>query len=1128
MSCVLLVHGVGGPPLEYALPKVAAHATVHVLAVTPLPVACRGLWGPLCASVTNTAGADGGEGLVSLIKRQAVAVRADAILTLSEFAVIAVAKACEELNLAGGGPHVVAARDKRAMRATWQRAGVPVPGFAPVFSELGIREAFERLRPPLLLKSAWGAGSTGLSMVHDPDEAVAAWWEANALMRATTRVGYGELHVIDADADFLLEEIVTGSTEGWFTEPGWGDYVSVEGMVAGGVHHALCISGRLPTVPPFTERGSVAPVAMAEHLQRRIESVVQAAVDALRLDTCATHTEVKLGADGQMWVIETAARFGGVLITRQVEEVYGLDMIGMLVRQLLGEPVDYPERMLTEGRGAAASLVVLPVDGAGEPWERETLWDFRAVDWLSLLSPDSTIEVVPELSRENGTPMTPYASGEGGRSRAAVCFVRGADARTVVDDCGRIVDALPTVLPTAPPDTQAPAGQPRTQGPAAYADRALLDLERFAERSGTLAGHPYVKVVVDRERGDWHLLDHAEHGFHTHYIADRILGMDWEALHADIDTFNYSVYQDPDRRFLLGVLSLHHRESDDLGAEPEPYLTLETVEADTMGAELLVEFNSAVRTRLDPSLPLLFKPANHLQEAAIAAIPDAKLPRIAAYKLHVTADFTVLNTGEAYGRLRRFTDMVAYRAAEAGGDIARYDILALPVVPDDMPQVAGLISTRPTIPLSHTNVLAAGWGIPNAIVRDLDTRLTSGHSDLDGAWVRYAVTDDNIVLEPADEPADLTRTERHREPVVLGEPRIEPLPVRPLSQLRTADRHAYGTKAANLGELHHVLRHGSPDLAGFYAAPRPPRANLLHRLAGQLDAPYDSTAEQLAEHAAAFLRDSISVPEGIAVPFSAHQDFLTGSPHIQQRIGMLKLALRLGSDDELDALCAELQDLVRNTALPENVMNDLTAQLLRHVPGTAPLVVRSSSNAEGLPGFSAAGLYDSVTHVTDLRGLAAAVRRVWASVFSARSVRLRHRADIPLDETYMGVVVQRRQKAAYGGVMVTCNPTRRDDFRNVCVNCAAGSVESVVDGTVLPRQYLFNTVEGGARTLSLGDAAEDLDPAGRERLARLALVGRLLQGHFCRFPEYATPLDVEWLLDPEGRLHIVQVRAYAG
>ncbi|MGW3690445.1 PEP/pyruvate-binding domain-containing protein [Streptomyces sp. NPDC005125] len=1110
MSSVLLVHAVGGPPLDYALPRVAAHAEVHVLALSPLPEATQDVWLPHCASVTETVEPETGAELVATIVRLARKLGTEAVLTLSEFAVVAVARACQELGLAGAGPKVEAARDKREMRAVWRDAGVPIPAFAEVGDETELHEAFLSLRPPLLLKSAWSAGSTAHVTVHTVEEARQAFRRGRAVLRATAREGYAELSAEGTGSQFLLEEIVTGTTKGWFEDTGWGDYVSVEGIVADGIYHPLCISGRMPTVPPFIERASVTPVALPEELQRKIENVARDAVDALGLGTCGTHTEIKLGPDGRMWVIETAARFGGVLTLGQAEDVFGLDMIGMLVQQLLGLAVSYPLQMQTHGKGAAASLVVLPVDADGREWQGNWVWEFDAVDWTALVSADTRVAPVAELSLPDGALIAPHDSVEGGRSRVAVCYVTGADEDSVLADCHSIVRALPGSLRPAL-DESAEAGD-------------ILDLERFDRLRGILAGHPYVKVVVDREAGDWHVLDTAEHSFHAHYIADRILGKERDELHADIDAFNRSVYQDADRRFLLGVLSLHQHTTGDVLMR-EPFMVLETVEADTMGPELLTEFYGFVRARLVDALRLFVKPANHGQEAALSGVPQDVVPRIAGHQLYTAADFAALNVGEARGRLRYFPSVDTYRAAMSEGSIAWYDILAMPTVPDDIPRVAGLISALPTTPLSHTNVLAAGWGIPNAVVRDIAQRVTEG--DLADTWVRFAVNAEGAELVEAEEPADLDEPVRQFETVRIGAPRVERLAIVPLSELRAEDRHGYGTKAAHLGELHHVLRSGSVRLTGYYTVPRPPRAHLLGHLAQQLGAAEDAGPEELCERAGEFLAEHISAPEGIAVPFEFQQRFLAGTPAIQQRIGMLKMALSVGAFESVDRMCAELQNLVRKAALPDEMVRHVHDQVFRNLVGTRALVVRSSSNAEDLPGFSAAGLYESVSRVGDVTGLADAIRQVWASLFSARSVLLRHQAGIPLDDTYMGVIVQRRHDAALGGVMVTCNPTRRDDFRNVCVNCTTGSPEEVVEGSAPPMQYLYNTVEGGGRTISLGAADRDVSEPAKQRLSQLALAGRLLQGHFSHDLTFAGPLDIEWLLDPEDRLHLLQVRPYA-
>ncbi|RSS64869.1 ATP-grasp domain-containing protein [Streptomyces sp. WAC07061] len=460
MTPILFVHAQGGPPLEYAVPRMAAHAEVHVLALAPLPRTTESVWLPGCASVTTVPPGEGVE-LVDLICSHARRVGAGAVLALSEYAVVAVAHASLRLGLRGAGERVAGARDKRLMRRIWRDAGVPVPGFTEVHSPDDITAAFETLRPPLLLKAAWSAGSTGHLTVWNEQEAEAAWKTGRSVMEASSAQGYAELHAADAGvSDFLLEEIVTGRARDWFDGDGWGDYVSVEGIVAGGRYHPLCITGRMPTVAPFTERASLAPAALPQALQRRVEEVSRAAVDALGLDTCATHTEVKLGADGAMWLIETAARFGGVMTTRQVEAVFGLDMIGMLVRELLGRDVGYPDRMLTEGEGAAGSLVVLAVDAGGRPWTTLPAWDFEAVDWPALIAPGSRVELVREHSLAPGSPVPPYEEAGGANSMAALCFLTAESAPRLLADCGRIVAALPEALATPPSAGRSTPGSP--------------------------------------------------------------------------------------------------------------------------------------------------------------------------------------------------------------------------------------------------------------------------------------------------------------------------------------------------------------------------------------------------------------------------------------------------------------------------------------------------------------------------------------------------------------------------------------------------------------------------------------------------------------------------------------------
>ena len=73
--------------------------------------------------------------------------------------------------------------------------------------------------------------------------------------------------------------------------------------------------------------------------------------------------------------------------------------------------------------------------------------------------------------------------------------------------------------------------------------------------------------------------------------------------------------------------------------------------------------------------------------------------------------FLPLNTGRAQGRLR------IIKSVEQTGDLSPQDILVLDEVPVWLPPVAGLVTQRPSTLLSHVNLLAKGWGIPNAYAR---------------------------------------------------------------------------------------------------------------------------------------------------------------------------------------------------------------------------------------------------------------------------------------------------------------------------------------------------------------------------------------------------------------------------
>lgn len=642
-----------------------------------------------------------------------------------------------------------------------------------------------------------------------------------------------------------------------------------------------------------------------------------------------------------------------------------------------------------------------------------------------------------------------------------------------------------------------------------------LSLAAFQQLAGVLGGISFVKFVIDKPAGKVHFIDGAVYKYHADYIAENILGITIPEMEATIDQHNQTFYHDLDRRLYLGLIGLHKKDD-------RRFFALETVEVDTMTKDMLTYFYHFTREHLDPAIPVLLKPANHWQEAMLVEIGINEIPRIYSHELFSSSQFVCLNPGKAKGRIKVFNNEQDYQLRRS--TLEWFDIIVMDRVPDDIPRVTGIINSQHTTPLSHTNVLASGWQIPNCIQLGVVDKIRG--SLLEGKWVEYVVTADasEVVLKEIPAPADLNlqRPSWTTLRITLEEPETVHTRIRPLSELRMSDRYKFGTKAANLGELYYVLQEGSARLTGFYRVPRPPRQNLLPYLAAFLGR---SEVDDLNEAANQFLRKAIQVPRGIAIPFSIQQEFLESSARIQQCIGKLKMALELDVR-QVDSLCVTLQQMIRSARMPDRVRNYIDAEIAKNLAGVSSFVVRSSSNAEDLRNFSAAGIYESINHVTTAENIFESLKKVWASLVSSRSVRLRQDVGISLDDCYMGVIIQEEVKAEMGGVLVTTNPMNRDDFRNVYMNVSTKSVVQVVQGSEMPHQYLFNTVEGNGRTLSIGMATEDLREEQKVTLKDLAFAGRLLQSHFSPDYTFSSPVDIEWIAGQHG-IHIVQLRPYS-
>jgi len=157
----------------------------------------------------------------------------------------------------------------------------------------GSRDAGERYRLPCGAQAPEWRGEQG----HAPCEDVAELRELIASLPPS-----------DAASGMVVEEYMAGSPlppSSYF-----GDYVSVESIVAGGQISHLAVTGRLPAAKPFRETGLIIPSDFEPSLIDAIADVATKAIVALGIRTGCLHTEIKV-TDKGLRVIEVNGRIGG-------------------------------------------------------------------------------------------------------------------------------------------------------------------------------------------------------------------------------------------------------------------------------------------------------------------------------------------------------------------------------------------------------------------------------------------------------------------------------------------------------------------------------------------------------------------------------------------------------------------------------------------------------------------------------------------------------------------------------------------------------------------------------------------------------------------------------------------------
>ncbi len=284
-------------------------------------------------------------------------------------------------------------------------------------------------------------------------------------------------------------------------------------------------------------------------------------------------------------------------------------------------------------------------------------------------------------------------------------------------------------------------------------------------------------------------------------------------------------------------------------------------------------------------------------------------------------------------------------------------------------------------------------------------------------------------------------------------------------------------------------------------------------------------------------RAGITIPDGFVLTTDAFRLFM--APLRQQLQLEPRIAALQGKDNTtLNSECAQIRAaLTRHQCPPELQKAISTAWQELSENGKHAVAVRSSATSEDGADASFAGLQDTYLWVQSEAAMLEAVKLCWASLYNAESVSYRLRLAVAEAQLAMAVVIQRMVNSYCSGVMFTRSPTT-GDRSVITLEGSWGLGSAIVSGEVTPDKYVINKItreitrrDIGCKLMAHvpapnGGVLEQEVEADRQQqpclqdaqILALAEIAKQVERH------YGKPQDIEWALDQDGNILLLQSR----
>ena len=596
----------------------------------------------------------------------------------------------------------------------------------------------------------------------------------------------------------------------------------------------------------------------------------------------------------------------------------------------------------------------------------------------------------------------------------------------------------------------------------AITSQAEFDALSITYDANTPYALPHVMFVIDRKDGNKiYYVNKKRYKFHKDFVNGTYL-----SLERGKEFFDNN-YLKPNRRFILGTLAYQTLVKR---------WTFEFWEGDLIPADQIQLTYEIINKSF--FAPVAFKPNSLRQDEASQSL--AGVQRVLQSDIAKEQEYQALNIAKGLGRIHIIPKL------DEHVEIGFNEILVLDEVPVQLPPVAGIITSQPSTPLSHINLLAKGWGIPNAYIKNAKELL----KQYDGWWVSIETLRENYTIKRADMNQLREYQRRQAERLDVMKPRYNLSETRllNLAQQRSRSSLAYGGKSANLGEV------------------------LNARLPG------------------------IIVPSGFTIPFYYYDDFIKRNKLDDTIYGLLNDQKFVHDPAYRREKLVQLRQTIESAEFDPRLKQMVLQKVAREYADKG-LFVRSSSNSEDLPNFSGAGLYTTVPNVRGEQQLIDAIKKVWASLWNFEAYEARERASVDHSKIFMAVLLQEGINSESSGVMISTDPFDNENTGAIYISAKRGLGIKVVEGQRIAEQLLFRPRTNAIQVLtrSAEDSLLTFDENGGVKEVpitgdRVVLTDDVIR----RLVRAATAIkrvfgerdqDIEWAY-MNGQIYIVQSRPF--